>query len=71
MQSPTVAATSIPIDSAVRNRLRSFGIAGMNYSEIVTSVLDRIEREAFLEELQREVDDPNTKWIDHKDIEWD
>ncbi|HLF16706.1 MAG TPA: hypothetical protein VI796_04660 [Candidatus Thermoplasmatota archaeon] len=71
MQSALVAATSIPIDSAVRDRLRSFGIAGMNYSEIVTSVLDRIEREAFIEEMRRIVDDPNTKWVDHKDIEWD
>ena len=71
MQSLTVAATSIPIDSAVRDRLRSFGTAGMNYSEIVTAVLDRIEREAFVVEMRRIIDDPNTKWTDHKDIEWD
>ncbi len=67
----SMAATSIPIESLVRDRLRSFGTAGMNYSEIVTAVLDRIEREAFVLEMRRLIDDPATKWIDDKDIKWD
>lgn len=66
-----VSLTSIPLDNKVRDRLRSFGTAGMNYSQIVTAVLDRIEREAFIEELRRELDDPTTVWLDEKDIEWD
>lgn len=63
--------TTIPIDPAVRDRLRSYGMAGMTYSEIVTAVLDRIEMDKFLAELQREIDDPNTVWIRHEDMEWD
>ena len=71
MQSYLVAATSIPIDSNVRDRLRAFGTAGMNYSQIVTAVLDRIEREAFVAELRKQLADPGTKWIEHKDVKWD
>ncbi len=63
--------TSIPIESGVRDRLKTFGHAGMNYSEILTAVLDRIERDAFIAEMNRIADDPDTKWVDHKDIEWD
>lgn len=63
--------TSIPINSAVRDRLKTFGHAGQNYSEIVTAVLDQIEREAFVAEMRRIASDPKTKWVDYKDIEWD
>lgn len=66
-----VAATSIPLDSKVRDRLRAFGVAGMNYSQIVTAVLDRIERDAFIAQMRRELDDPATAFVDDKDIEWD
>lgn len=64
-------STTIPIDPAVRDRLRSFGTAGMTYSEILTAVLDKIEMEKFLAEMQRIVDDPETVWIAHDDIKWD
>ncbi len=64
-------ATTIPIDPAVRDRLRSFGHAGMTYSEIVTAVLDKIEMEKFLAEMQRTVDDPAIQWIRHEDMVWD
>lgn len=63
--------TTIPIDPAVRDRLRAFGHAGMNYSEIITAVLDKIEMEKFLAEMQRILDDPATVWIDHDDVQWD
>jgi hypothetical protein len=63
--------TTIPIDPAVRDRLRSFGKAGMTYSEILTKVLDQVEMEKFLAEMQRVLDDPETVWIDHDDIKWD
>lgn len=66
-----MAATSIPIESTVRDRLKTFGTAGMNYSEIVTSVLDQIEREAFVAEMRRIADDPTVKWVRHEDIKWD
>jgi hypothetical protein len=67
----TVPQTSIPIESSVRDRLKTFGHAGMNYSQIVTAVLDRIECEAFIAEMRRIASDPATKWVDDKDLEWD
>ena len=63
--------TTIPIDPKVRDRLRAFGTHGMNYSDIITSVLDKIEMEKFLAEMQRRLDDPSVQWIRHEDMEWD
>lgn len=63
--------TTIPIDPAVRDRLRSFGTAGMTYSQILTKVLDQIEMEKFFAEMQRELDDPDTVWVDFDDVKWD
>lgn len=64
-------ATTIPIDPAVRDRLRSYGTAGMTYSQIVTALLDKVEMEKFLAELQARSDDPSVQWIRHEDMEWD
>ncbi|MHB1260604.1 MAG: hypothetical protein ACYC2H_02685 [Thermoplasmatota archaeon] len=66
-----VQSTTIPIDPAVRDRLRGFGKAGMNYSQIITAVLDKIEMEKFLAEMQKVLDDPDTVWIDYDDVKWD
>jgi hypothetical protein len=63
--------TTIPIDPAVRDRLRSFGTAGMTYSQILTKVLDQIEMEKFFAEMQKELDDPDTVWVDFDDVKWD
>lgn len=63
--------TTIPIEPNVRDRLRSFGLAGMNYSQILTAILDRIEREEFVKEMRRIADDPATEWVDLEDVEWD
>lgn len=63
--------TTIPIDPKVRDRLRGFGKAGMTYSEILTAVLDQIEMEKFFRESEALLADPNVKWVDHDDIEWD
>ncbi len=63
-------ATTIPIDPAVRDRLRSFGTAGMTYSEILTALLDNVDREAYVREMRRRADDPSAVWVRHEDLEW-
>lgn len=63
--------TTIPIEPAVRDRLRAFGTSGMTYSEVITAVLDKVEMEKFLAEMQRRVDDSSVQWIRHEDMEWD
>ncbi len=64
-------ATTIPIDPEVRDRLRSFGTAGMTYSEILTAILDKVDREAYVAELRRRADDPSAVWVKHGALEWD
>lgn len=64
-------STTIPIDPKVRDRLRSFGKAGMTYSQILTAVLDQIEMEKFFRETEARLADPTVKWVDHDDIQWD
>lgn len=63
--------TTIPIEPAVRDRLRAFGTSGMTYSEVITAVLDKVEMEKFLAEMQRIVDDPATVWIDYDATHFD
>ena len=63
--------TTIPLEPAVRDRLRAFGAAGMTYSEILTVVLDKVEREDFVREMRRRAADPAVAWVDLQDVEWD
>lgn len=64
-------ATTIPIEGGVRDRLRAHGQAGMSYSEIITRLLDRVDREAFLAELTKRVDDPSVEWVPLDEVGWD
>lgn len=36
-----------------------------------TAVLDKIEMEKFLREMEARLADPNVKWVDYDDIQWD
>ena len=46
-------ATSIPLGGPVRDRLRTYGNAGMTYDEILTRLMDEVDRKAFVEETRR------------------
>jgi hypothetical protein len=46
-------ATSIPVDGEVRDRLRTYGMAGMTYNDILTRLMDEVDRRAFVEETRR------------------
>ncbi len=63
--------TTIPLDSKVRDRLKTYGTAGMSYNDIVQRLMDEREMDKFIAELQRIADDPGTKWVEWKDINWD
>ena len=67
----SVALTSIPLDSAVRDRLKRYGTMGMSYNEIVTRLMDEAELDKFLRDLIRVADDTKTKWVRHEDLKWD
>ena len=47
-----VPVTTIPIDSAVRDRLKGFGTMGMTYTQILQELMDKVERDRFLDEIR-------------------
>ena len=63
--------TTIPLKAPVRDRLKSYGSMGDSYSEILTRMMDEIERKAFLARLRAERDDPKTEWATLEELGWD
>ena len=64
--------TTIAIDTAVRERLKTFGHAGMTYNEILARMMDEIEREAFIQEMRRILAETKDEdWVDLDDVEWE
>jgi hypothetical protein len=62
--------TTITVDPAIRDRLKTFGHAGMTYNEILTRMMDEIEREGFVAELRRQVSAAQEKdWVDLEDVD--
>lgn len=59
-------ATTIPVDPAVRDRLRAYGTAGMTYTEILQNLMDLVDRDAFVAEVRRRVDEVKD-WVDLED----
>ena len=45
---------TIAIPENVRDRLKTYGHAGMTYPEILTALMDRIERDDFVRELRQQ-----------------
>ncbi|MGB1696855.1 MAG: hypothetical protein ACPHK8_00475 [Thermoplasmatota archaeon] len=46
--------STISVDPAVRDRLKTFGHAGMSHEQILTALMDRVQRESFVEELRQQ-----------------
>lgn len=44
----------ISIPEAVRDRLKTYGHAGMTYEEILVQLMDRVQREDFVRELRQQ-----------------
>jgi hypothetical protein len=49
--------TTIAIPPNVRNRLRGYGMKGMSYAEILTHLMDEVDRERFISEMRRLADE--------------
>lgn len=54
--------TTITIDKRVRERLKSYGTSGMNYSKVLTALMDEVEKQHFIQEWRRRMDDPEYPW---------
>ena len=62
-----MASTSIPVESKVRDRLRSYAVGNMTYSQVLTRLMDEHERDLFIREIQMEAD-AATEWIPAEDL---
>lgn len=45
---------TISLPEHVRDRLKTYGHAGMTYEDILTQLMDRVEREDFVRELRQQ-----------------
>ena len=47
--------TTLTVDPAVRQRLKTFGTHGMTYNEILTRLMDEAEKGEFFAQLRKEL----------------
>ena len=60
---------TIALPEPVRDRLKTFGHAGMTYPEILTALMDRVQREEFVRELREEyLKTPRDDYVDLDDL---
>ncbi len=69
VQSFGVPVTTISLDAKTRDRLRTFGHAGLSYDDILLRMMDEIDRERFVAELHR-MADAERNWTALDDFDW-
>lgn len=62
--------TTIAIDPQTRDRLRTFGMAGDSYDDILQKMMNEIEREEFVRWARKRMTEDHG-WIDLQDLEQD
>jgi hypothetical protein len=62
-------ATTIALDPRTRDRLRTFGHAGMSYDEILQALMDQVDRDRFITEMHRQAD-AETDWVELDAFDW-
>jgi hypothetical protein len=62
--------TTINIEPALRDRLKTYGMAGETYNDILKRLMDNMDREAFFAEAREMVAHPERfNWTRLEDIE--
>lgn len=59
---PKADVTTAKFPRPVLERLRRYGLKGQTYADIVTNVLDRIDRDEFIEEQFRIHKESQREW---------
>lgn len=60
---------TIAVPEEVRDRLKTYGHAGMTYTEILTSLMDRVQREEFVRDLRKQyLSTPRKSYVDLEDL---
>ncbi|MCA1818974.1 MAG: hypothetical protein LC620_02800 [Halobacteriales archaeon] len=60
--------TTINIEPALRDRLKTYGTAGETYNDILKRLMDNMDREAFFEEVRRAAALPEGEWVGLDDV---
>ena len=63
-------ATTIALEAKTRERLRTFGMAGQSYDEILQQLMDKVDMDKFVAEMHR-IADETTDWVELDDFDWD
>ncbi|WP_199724060.1 hypothetical protein [Methanohalophilus sp. RSK] len=50
-------ATTIPTTKAIRDRLKNYGHKGETYSDILTRMMDLIDREKFMDRMYKRLEE--------------
>lgn len=66
---PFTVPTTIALEPKTRDRLRTFGHAGMSYDEILQRLMDQVDRDRFLTALHRQADE-ESEWVELEDFDW-
>lgn len=60
---------TIALPETVRDRLKTFGHAGMTYPEILTALMDRVQQEEFVRELRKQyAETPRSAYVSLDDL---
>ena len=60
---------TIAIPEALRDRLKTYGHAGMTYPDILRALMDRVERDDFVRDLRSQYKTtPRKNYIDLDDL---
>jgi len=60
---------TIAVPEALRDRLRTYGHAGMTFPEILSSLLDRVERDEFVQQMRKQyAATPRREYVDLDDL---
>lgn len=60
---------TIALPESLRDRLKTYGHAGMTYPEILRALMDRVERDDFVRELRNQYKaTPRKSYIDLDDL---
>ena len=51
--------TTISVSARTRDKLKTYGMKGDTYDKIITRILDKIDREEFLEECYQRLSEKN------------
>lgn len=64
-----IVPTTITVDPSIRDRLKTYGLAGQTYNDILQTLMDQVDREKYIARL-RSIARRETGWVSHEDIDW-